>query len=199
MTGREAPAPHAALALVEPTAALQASYRGLVAEFLARGEPLVPFTLGFPHEDFGALLARLDDCARGIGIPEGFVAHSTYWLVRDGAEIVGVSNLRHALTWKLRREGGNVGYGVRPSARGLGYSVALLAATLPRARAVGLARVLVTCSRDNVRSARAIARNGGVLDSEEFIPERGEVVQRWWITTPPAGTGARDLPPVDAT
>ena len=67
--------------------------------------------------DFDAFLARLNDCAAGIGIPDGFVAHSTFWLVRYDAEVVGVSNIRHTLTPALRQVGGHIGYGIRPSAR----------------------------------------------------------------------------------
>ena len=81
------------------------------------GEALVPFPLAFENEDFSAFLGKLSACARGEGIPEGFVPHSTYWLVRDGSEVIGVSNLRHRLTKALRFEGGHIGYGVRPTAR----------------------------------------------------------------------------------
>ena len=169
------------LELVRPEPALRESYRGLVAEFVAAGEALIPFTLAFGHDDFAAFLARLEACARGIGVPAGFVAHSTYWLVRDRTEVVGVSNLRHALTPALSREGGNIGYGVRPTARRQGLGVAILRHSLMRAGEIGLARVLVTCGSLNVASAGVIRRNGGVLDSEEYLPDRGETVQRYWI------------------
>src|ERR1035437_9845292 len=117
---------HLDVELVLPHAKFRESYCNLVAEFLANGEPLVPFTLGFESTNFDALLAKLDACARGVGIPEGFVAHSTFWLVRDGTEVVGVSNIRHSLTPSLRREGGNIGYGIRPSVRRKGYATAIL-------------------------------------------------------------------------
>ena len=90
--------------LVVPSAPHKDSYRTLVAEFVACGEPLIPFPLSFPHENFEAFLAQLAGCERGIGIPEGFVPHSTFWLMR-GEDIVGVSNLRHRLNDKLRIEG----------------------------------------------------------------------------------------------
>jgi predicted acetyltransferase len=167
-------------ALVSPTAALRESYRSLVAEFVAAGEKLVPFVLSFDHADFEAMLARLDDCARGIGVPPGFVAHSTYWLVHDGA-VVGVSNIRHGLTPSLRREGGHIGYGIRPAARRRGFATEILRQSLGRARALGIDEALVTCSKANVASARAIQRNGGVLASEEYLPERGEILQRWLV------------------
>jgi predicted acetyltransferase len=167
--------------LVRPTAALEASYRGHVAEFVARGEPFIPFPIGFDLSDFSALLKKLDDCSRGVGIPDGFVAHSTFWLVRDGKEVVGVSSLRHALTPKLLREGGNIGYGIRPSARGQGLGIEILRLTLDQAMAIGLKEAFITCDKANVASARVILRNGGILDSEIFLEERGVFLQRYWI------------------
>lgn len=165
----------------EPHAGLQDSYRRLVREFAERGERLVPFPLEFPNEDFPAFLARLSACARGEGLPVGFVPHSTYWLVRDAGEVVGVSNLRHMLTDALRIEGGNIGYGVRPTARRLGFATVLLRHTLVRAHAIGLPEVLLTCAKDNEASVCTILRNGGTLVSEGFVPSRGEVVQRYVV------------------
>ena len=169
------------LRLQAPSANLRDSYRSLIAELESAGEKRVPFPLSFPFDDFGALLARLQDNAKGIGLPEGFVPHSTFWLVRNGEEIVGVSNLRHSLTPFLLREGGNIGYGIRPSARRNGYGREILKMTLPEAQALGLSRVLVTCGKPNLGSARIILDNGGVFESEEFSAERDEVVQRYWI------------------
>lgn len=174
------------LQLVHPIAHLQDSYRALIAEFSANGDPLVPFTLAFDNTDFDAFLAKLGDCANGIGVPDGFVAHSTFWLVRDDKEVVGVSNIRHALTPALLREGGSVGYGIRPTFRRQGLAVAILRLSLLRAAELGLSRVLVTCDKHNIASAKTIMRNGGVLESEEYLADRGKVVQRYWIT--PAST-----------
>ena len=164
----------------EPHGGLQGSYRDLVREFRDAGEPLIPFPLAFPNDDFPAFLARLAACARGEGLPPGFVPHSTYWLVSDGV-VVGVANLRHSLTDALRREGGNIGYGVRPSARRRGFAGELLRRTLVRAGAMGLSEAWLTCAKSNVASVRTILGNGGVLTSEEFLPERDEIVQRYRI------------------
>ena len=170
------------LTLQEPSEQFRDSYRDLAREFSDHGEPEAPFTVGFPNDDFPQFLAKLAACERGEGIPSGFVPHSTYWLVLDGKEVVGVSNLRHRLTDRLRREGGNVGYGVRPSARGNGFAVELLRHTLERARDLGLSEVLITCAASNIGSVRTILRNGRVYESEEFLPERNEVIQRYWIS-----------------
>jgi predicted acetyltransferase len=173
-----------ALQLVTPCVQWRDSYRALVAECIAKREALVPFTLSFDNANFDAFLSKLADCANGVDIPHGFVAHSTLWLVRDGAEVVGVSNIRHTLTPALLREGGSIGYGIRPSARRQGLGAEILRLSLLRAAELGLSRVLVTCGKQNVASAGVILRNGGVLESEGYLADRAEVVQRYWITLP---------------
>lgn len=169
--------PSPALELVHPSSTLCDSYRALIVEFVAHGDALVPFTLAFENADFDAFLSKLGDCAVGVGVPDGFVAHSTFWLVRDGKEVVGVSNIRHALTPALLREGGSIGYGIRPTARRQGLGIAILRLSVLRAVELGQTRVLVTCGKQNVASAGVIVRNGGVLESEEYLADRGEVVQ----------------------
>lgn len=171
----------ASLQLVVPSAAFRDSYRGLVSEFVEQGEKLVPFVVGFEHSDFDAFLEQLADCSRGMGLPDGFVPHSTYWLVHEEAHVVGVANIRHSLTSTLRREGGNIGYGIRPSARGHGFGTDILRQSLRQASLIGLTTVLLTCGRSNIPSVKVIIRNGGVLESEEYLPERGEVIQRYTI------------------
>lgn len=170
-----------ALVLVPPSAHLCDSYRELIREFVDHGNPLVPFTLSFDNTDFDAFLSKLADCAKGVGVPHGFVAHSTFWLVRDWTEVVGVTNIRHTLTPALLRQGGSIGYGIRPTARSQGLGTAILRLSLLRAAGLGVERALLTCDKENAASATVIVRNGGVLESEEFLPDQGEVVQRYWI------------------
>lgn len=168
------------LRLVAPSAAWKDSYRACVKEFEARGEEKIPFPLAFPNENFAAFLAHMAGCERGIGLPAGFVPHSTFWLVR-GDEVVGVSNLRHRLNDQLLVEGGHIGYGIRPGARGHGLGREILRLTLLEAARRGIDRVLITCAKDNEASSAVIARNGGQLESEAWVESRGGVVQRWWI------------------
>lgn len=163
-----------------PHLGLADSYRSLFSEFLSRGEELVPFPLKFPHEEFSSYLADLDACSRGEGLAEGFVPHTTYWLVEAGV-VVAVSNLRHRLTDSLRREGGNIGYGVRPSARRRGFATEILRRTLSEARTLGLEKVLLTCANTNEGSIGVIVNNGGLFESQEYLPERGETVNRYVI------------------
>jgi len=172
---------------MDPNVELAESYRELVAEFMEDGGPIHPFPIKFPHDDFPKMLAQLAEYARGEGLSDGFVPHSTFWLVRNGDTVVGVSNLRHILNDKLREEGGHIGYGVRPSARRKGYGKELLRQTLHRATGLGLERVLVTCDVSNIGSVRIIEANGGILDAVGYVESKDKVVRRYWISTAPSG------------
>ena len=56
----------------------------------------------------------------------------------------------------------------------------MLALALKQCCALGLHRVLVTCNRTNLASARVIVHNGGVLENE--LENGGIVTQRYWIS-----------------
>jgi hypothetical protein len=47
---------NASVYLIKPRSDLKQTYISLVEEFLATNEPLVPFTLGYPYQDFDALI-----------------------------------------------------------------------------------------------------------------------------------------------
>ncbi len=108
--------------------------------------------------------------------PPGWVPATTLWYV-DAGEYLGTLQIRHQLTPTLREVGGHIGYEVRPSARRLGHATRMLALSLPRAHALGISRVLLTCDDTNVASRKVIQANGGVADA----PIGAKL--RYWITT----------------
>lgn len=167
--------------LVAPCSEFAASYRSYIEELQANGEKLIPFPLMLAHDDFEALVDTLTANSRGERLPDGFVPNSTFWLMVSG-DIVAVSNLRHRLTPALERRGGHIGYSVRPRCRRRGYGTLVLRLTLGEAAKIGVTKALVTCGKDNVGSARVIQANGGILGSEEFVVEEGEIVQRYLVT-----------------
>ena len=166
--------------LVEPTEDLRDAYMEYVAEFEAAGEDKVPGSGAATGQNFAEFVGRLRDHARGIGLPEGYVPASTYWLV-GGGRILGTCDLRHRLTDALRDFGGHVGYSVRPSQRGKGYGTRQLALVLAEAGRLGIRRVLITCDKNNIASVRVIQKNGGVLASESFSEQGGRITRRYWI------------------
>jgi RimJ/RimL family protein N-acetyltransferase len=79
-------------------------------------------------------------------------------------------------------EPGHIGYSVRPTARGRGLATWALGAVLPRARRLGLGRVLLTCDEHNVASSRTIENNGGVLEDVRDTALGRK--RRYWIELP---------------
>jgi hypothetical protein len=61
------------LDLVEPTEALEATFRSYVAEFVQRKEKLIHFTLSYEALDFAAMVRRLRNDAKGVNLPEAYV------------------------------------------------------------------------------------------------------------------------------
>ncbi|WP_407543154.1 GNAT family N-acetyltransferase (plasmid) [Deinococcus radiomollis] len=135
--------------------------------------------------DFGAVLEDLRRYEPGRDLPDGFV-HSDYrWLV-EGDRYLGRVSLRHTLNANLRVFGGHIGYEIRPSARRQGYGTLALRLTLPRAQALGLSQVLVTCDADNYGSCRVIEANSGQLEDEVQLDFYDRLIRRYWIMLPGA-------------
>jgi predicted acetyltransferase len=127
---------------------------------------------------FADLVARTAQ-ERAGDVPEGRVPATFLVAEHDGA-IVGRVSIRHALNDFLLREGGHIGYAVRPAWRRRGFATSILRQSLALTDELGIARVLVTCDDDNVGSAAVIESQGGVL--EDVVPvEGGTPKRRYWI------------------
>ena len=112
--------------------------------------------------------------------PAGWGPTTQYVYVREAdGRIVGMIQVRWEMNDFLRRYGGHIGDGVRPSRRGEGIGTQMIALALEECRRLGIRRVLMTCDKRNIASARTIQKNGGVLENE--VDNDGEIVQRYWI------------------
>jgi predicted acetyltransferase len=173
------PKPSGNIRLIEPTLEWEREYAAFLREYVESGDKDYNISIS-GASDAAALIRQLQDHARGVGLPEGWVPASTYWLVSAEGRILGQLGLRHRLTPALEDFGGHIGYGVRPGERKKGYGVKILALTLEKARAMGLKRVLITCDPANIASARIIQTNGGWLSSES-VAKNGRMTSRYWI------------------
>ncbi len=97
----------------------------------------------------------------------------------DRGHIYGAVNIRHKLTDQLMTEGGHIGYDIRPSKRNHGYGTKILEIALKKACKMGIGKVLVTCRKQNIYSAKIIENNGGKFDSE--IENDRKISLRYWI------------------
>ncbi len=113
-------------------------------------------------DPFSDHVQRLIECETKA--PEHFVCVTTYWAI-EGDEVVGRIAIRHELNDLLSRQGGHIGYIVRPSRRGNGIATSMLKQILATDRAKNIGDLLVTCSVGNVASEKTTLKNGGQLEN----------------------------------
>jgi len=125
------------------------------------------------------LMADLDIA----NIPDDKVPAYTYFYVREEDDkIVGMISIRLALNDFLRKEGGHIGYSIRPTERKKGYGTQMLKEALRFCKSIGLCDIIITCNKDNLGSVGIIKNCGGILDEEFFSEYFNEVIQRYNIS-----------------
>lgn len=169
--------------LITPCNKYQTSYIQYIQEL--GDEERYPFPLDFDYQDFQALLARLDEFANGINLPEGYVPSTTLWLVENN-ELIGVTNLRHFLNENIKHCGGHIGLGIRPSYRGKGMGNLLMKLSIEKLFDMNVNELHIHCYKQNLASAKAIKTNGGILHSELHLSsskDEAHIVQRYLVST----------------
>ena len=79
------------------------------------------------------------------------------------------------------RYGGHIGYAVNPKYWNMGYGKEILRLGLEQFKyLLEEDKILITCDDDNIGSAKILESNGGILENE-FLDDKGEVQQRFWI------------------
>lgn len=103
--------------------------------------------------------------------------------VRDN-KLVGIIEFRHELTEFLLKHGGNIGYSIHPDERKKGYGTEMLRLMLIKCKEYGKDKVLLTCDKENIASAKIMIANGGLLENEvvdEINLSKSGIIQRYWI------------------
>lgn len=113
---------------------------------------------------------------------KGLVPATTYFTIRKSDnKIIGMVSLRHYLNDNLKRLGGHIGYGVRPTERRKGYNKIQLYLALLEAKKIGLDKVMLDCLETNIGSDKTIQALGGEFDGDVFIEERNQTFKNYWI------------------
>ncbi|KOA18844.1 acetyltransferase (GNAT) family protein [Clostridium homopropionicum DSM 5847] len=168
------------LKLIFPNQDYKDEWFSIINEIENAEEKMTPSALKGEANDYNEYLYNVKKYSKGINLPEGRVPAEIYFLVNnDDKRILGAIDIRYSLNDYLYNFGGNIGYGIRPTERRKGYATKMLELALDICREKGMDKVLITCNKSNIGSARTIIKNGGILENE--IMENDELVQRYWI------------------
>ena len=123
-------------------------------------------------DNYEGWLEKLEEDANRIP-NEQKVPALTYFLVRESDnKIIGMINIRLALNENLRKLGGHIGYGIRPTERRKGYNKINLYLGLKECQKYEIEEVLLTCNKDNLGSSKSMKALGGKLIKEIYEDER---------------------------
>jgi predicted acetyltransferase/8-oxo-dGTP pyrophosphatase MutT (NUDIX family) len=118
-------------------------------------------------------LASTDYFSWLVKINEMSVLSSTGWgrsnlyLVRFNDSLVGLINIRYEMDKEMQEIYGNIGYGVRPSARNMGFATEMLKFGLEECKKHGMNYAILGCVKENAASAKTMLKCGGQLIKEE--------------------------------
>lgn len=119
-------------------------------------------------EDYEGWLEKLEE-DRNRQITEERVPAETFFLIRENDnKIIGMINIRFALNKELRKVGGHIGYSIRPTERRKGYNKINLYLGLLECQKHGLKRVMLSCNKENLGSAKTIQSFDAELEREFY-------------------------------
>ena len=131
-------------------------------------------------DDFDEFLEKLERNKHQELISIKLSPQTTYGVFEDG-KLIGGFNLRNILKGNLLNHGGHIGYLIRPSKRNKGYGTKLLKLALEKAKESNIDKVLVTCRKENIASARVIEKNKGIYENDYYDEETNQIYKRYWI------------------
>lgn len=169
--------------LAVPTPADESAVMNLRNEFLAAGERLLGAGGLENYHVYDEWLSHVQ-AIRSEHTVHPDLPPATTLLCWLGDELAGTVEIRHRLTDFQMDFTGHIGFSIRPSRRGQGLAARLLALALEECRHFGLSRVLLTCSRTDAASRKAIEANGGILENETAY--EGDIRCRYWVAVPAA-------------
>ena len=149
-------------------------------EFLDEGVGVQGASALNKMESYEKWLEVIKQYSNADTVPSHLVPSTQFVTVRKSDnKIVGMINVRHYLNDFLLLRGGHIGDCVRLCERNKGYATSQISLALDYCKTLGIDRVLITCSEENIASRRTIEKNGGVL--ENVVEHDGVKNLRFWI------------------
>lgn len=131
--------------------------------------------------DFERFVENLDNTSKGINLPKGWVPCSSFWLVNNAGEVLGVIRIRHRVDNPFLQTIGHIGYEIKSNQRNKGYGSKILELGLLEASNIGLDKVLVTSYSDNGASVKIIKKFGGVYKQSFFDEDTNKEIMQFEI------------------
>lgn len=115
-------------------------------------------------------------------VSEWYVPGVQYVLIREiDNKILWFINTRFRLNDSLLQHWWHIWYSIRPSERKKHYATAQLFAVLKFYKDLWIEKVLLTCDKVNIWSAKTIQNCWWVLENEIIDPIDWALIQRYWI------------------
>lgn len=169
------------LKLVLPTPEYKEKIMEYKREFIENGDSIdgsAGLKNAFTFEEWYSALC---DNLKEETVREGLVPSTTYMAISiEDGRLIGMIDIRHRLNDYLLNYGGNIGYSIRKSERQKGYATEMLGLALKECEKMNIKRVLITCDKNNIASAKTMINNGAKLENE--IPEGNRITQRYWVS-----------------
>ncbi len=168
------------LKLIKPSKNLQSDIWNYRQECFDYGETRINGSCGISFFDnFDEWLQLVLSIEKDKSSRENIHASTFFSLRKSDNKIIGSIQFRHTLTEELKRHGGHIGYEIRPSERRKGYAKQQLLLVLDIARQMRIPKVMISCDKDNISSARTAISCGGVLTWEGLY--KNKIEQIYWI------------------
>lgn len=159
-----------------PTPADKEDLMDYVKEHYECGETHVASSHNLESMDYFNWLVKINEMSV---LPSAGWGRSNLYLVRFNGSLVGLMNIRYEMSKEMQEIYGNIGYGVRPSARNMGFATEMLKFGLEECKKHGLDYAILGCIKENVASAKTMLKCGGRLirEKEGTVYKPGEIKQ----------------------
>ncbi len=166
--------------LVRPNIKYSNQIKSYRQEFIDNNEHMDGSSLLINYEDVKEWIKATKRGRKQETVQKGWVPADAYLAIRKSDHyLLGMIDVRHYLNDFLLQLGGHIGYSVRASERRKGYAKEMLRLALIKCKKMKFEKVLVTCFKNNIASAKTILANGGVLENE--VTDEDGITQRYWI------------------